>query len=295
MKVLNRSVDYRRSLEKGSFSLTDQASVKAFLRSASISLHFDVRVNQNKLPIYYISRTRSDYWREYDLVVEDVYRSSEYPFSDERFVPLMTFGKENYFLRLSQFRQKLESGIKGPCVSKINKVDCLLHDLGRNIFQAIWHEDQRIGFLISKSLGMKHFSKAVELLYLCLGGELCDIRNIVNEETLGFFSDVYPHPPLEMFLSSLVSMKGNELSLIPGKAEKQYIRLMKEFRRFLSCEILWGSMSQLVPLWKVLFANINRMEKVGELLLLKSAMAKPIERLESCAREIIHDLTLKFQ
>ena len=44
----------------------------------------DVRQLDSRMPVYFLCRLRKDYWSEYSLIVEDLYRSPGYPLTDER-------------------------------------------------------------------------------------------------------------------------------------------------------------------------------------------------------------------
>ena len=290
VEILHRQLPYTNSFGRGSYSLIRQDRIKSFLRSVSYSLHFDVRVNEHELPMYFICRTKSDYWREYDLVVEDIYRSYDYKFKDERFVSLMEMGHENQFLRLSSFRSKVNQQLFKKEEATLRELDSFLHKLGRHIFQSIWHEDQRVGFQISTYLGMPEFTQAIELLYLCLGGDLCETRAVIDENVIGFFERIYPHPPIMEFLHNLISVDGKAINSIPMRAERLYVELMEEFRTFLATLVRWSSHSFMVPVWKVFFSNINDLEKVCKVLKFDIRLQRKVESIRSTALRIISEI-----
>ena len=161
-------------------------------------LHMNIRMLDTGMPVYYICRVERDYWMEYSLIVEDLYRSPSYTWQDDRFAKLMYMGHEIYFLRLSLFRKSLtellsdqENGIADK-----REVDEYIYRLGRYIFQAAWHEDQRPGMLTAEHFGLAKFYHAIELLYLCLSGELCQLRSTIDDRLLSFFEKAYPQPAI---------------------------------------------------------------------------------------------------
>ena len=290
VSILEREVNYSSMMSRGVFSLTDQASVRKFVKSVSYTLHFDVRVNKNDLPVYYICRTKSDFWREYDLVVQDLYLSPGYVFADPRFASLLQAGREAYLLRLSRFRKDVSQHFANSFLSEDSQIDSYLFSLGNNILQALWHEDQRFGFEVADHFELQNFRSAIELLYLCLGGDLCDVRVISDIKIQTFFRKIYPNNAISGFLSKLTNLNGREINRIPSQAEKLYIKLMKQFRKFLTFEIVWGSFSRAVPLWKVLCANLGRINKVKEVIQDRSQFKTIRSELESTAKEIINQI-----
>ena len=255
----------------------------ALLSLGDYDLHLDVRQLETHMPVYYLCRVRRDYWSEYSMVVEDVYLSPGYPLIDARFVRLMSQGREAYYLRLSQFRGAVAA--MSPTY-----VDGLLYDLGRYVFQAAWHEDQRVGLLTAEHFSLPRFRDAIELLYLCLSGELCELRSAINDGMLSFFERVYPQPAIAAFLRLLTGLDGGALSGIPQKALKEYAKLSKAFGKLVEIQVPWGARRVGTPLYKLLFGNLSRLALVGDALRSEDEVVRAGKQLEKVAQRVIDEL-----
>ena len=149
------------------------------------------------------------------------------------------------------------------------QIDGLLYRLGRHVFQAAWHEDQRLASAVATHLAsLPRFSDTIELLYLALGGDLCELRSNLGDLAVCFAPDgVYPQPALHRFMEILPGLSGAELAGIPRLAAELYGNLTHAFGRFLQCPVPWGLLEYQVPVWKVLYANFGRLsalEKIGK-------------------------------
>ena len=271
-------------------ALVDRAGLRAALADVGAGLHLEVRQIDGQWPAYYFCRTRQDYWADYSLIVEDLYRSPGYPTMDDRFARLMWGGHESYYLRVSMFRAHVlqmltEEGLDGDRLEEA--VDEVLYALGRHVFQAAWHEDQRPGALCAQHLGMPQFKQAVELLYLCLSGELCDLRSAVDGLVLRFFETGYPHPAIHRFLELLPGMDGEALNRIPKDALALYARLSRAFTRFLNTEVVWSRRGIAAPLYKIVFANFARLDVVSADLTHCDVLRAAVEKIEEESRQII--------
>lgn len=273
-------------------ALTDQASLRSALSDmGTYNLHLDVRQLETLMPVYYICRISRDYLYEYDLIIEDLYRSPGYPMADKRFVRLMHAGHELLFLRLSQFRNKVSDKYSSSDPQKLRfRVDTFLHKLGSHVFQAAWHEDQRTAVATADHFGFPNLHNAIELLYLCLSGELCELRGSVTGEMLRFFIEVYPQPAIRAFLEMLTRLDGEALADLPQKALQLYTRLSSAFGAFLRAEVKWGYPSLQVPLYKLILGNFSRLHFVGEELKGNDAVKRAGESLERESREVIEEL-----
>jgi len=269
--------------------LKDQEGVRRAVRNAGHDLHLSVRQCRTFMPVYYICRIRHDYWGEYSLIVEDLYMSPGYPIADPRFVRLMSFGHEAYFLRLSQFRAAVLA-LSQEERDGDEEADRLLYDVGRHVFQAAWHEDQSLAVMAAAHLGLPTFHQAVELLYLCLSGELCELRSALDARMLRFFEEVYPRPTLVTLLEALRGVEGAALNELPRRAGELYGRLMAGFSAFLASEVEWGARGLRMPVWKALYANCSRLPRVGEALKGNKGLRGACEALEEGARSVIDAL-----
>ena len=252
-------------------------------------LHLQIRRLDCGMPAYYLCRTRRDYWREYSLVVEDLYCSPGFPLGDGRFVQLMDFGHEKYHLRLAPFRDAAGEIIGGRAEPTRRELDDFLYEVGRHVFQAAWHDDQRIGILAARHFDLPTFSRAIELLYLCLSGELCELRSAVDQDILRFFETVYPQPPLHRFLDRLTDMDGQTLNEIPRRALRLYTALAGDFSRFLQTEVRRTTRTTL-PLYKLLFSNMTRLETIASELEDNKAVQTAAQTLEQSAQNTVRQI-----
>ena len=196
----------------------------------------------------------------------------------------MRHGHEVYHLRLSPFRSKTEMILAGQ---KNLRVDDLLSKVGRHIFQAAWHEDQRLGVLVAQEFGLPLFHQAIEVLYLCLSGELCEIRGAVDETVFRFFREVYPQPGIHGFLKLLPHLEGGDLTRLTQEALGLYAILSQAFKHFLSLKVEWGFRQELVPLQKLVFANFSRLPLVAGPLAKNPEVSLAKEVLEQEAEEVV--------
>ncbi|MBN2202419.1 hypothetical protein JW777_10725 [bacterium] len=292
-EALTREFTIRSSYGDHAVRLTDPEGLHSGIRDAcNYRVHLDVRLTPHDMPAYYLCRIHEDFWEEYSLIVEDLYVSPGYPMIDERFIRLMSAGHEKYFLRLSQFRKSAGKALsRDGFAASGREVDDYVLDAGKYVFQAAWHDDQRPGILTAKHLDLPLFHRAVELLYLCLNGDLCELRSVTHGPMVHFFEAVYPQPAIRDFMLKVKDMDGFVLNKLPQKALNLYIRLSGAFSRFMKTEVTWGNYGSKAPLYKIIFGNFGRLEKVGAILAGDPAVrtaAGPLENVsEGVVREII--------
>lgn len=276
-----------------SVPLRNPAKIREAVKNADWELHIEIRSLPTHMPVYYICRIKKDFWSEYSLVVEDIYMSPGYPIDDERFVKLMdSCGHEVFFIRLSRFRDGISKmkGIKPNNNQSV--IDTLLYDLGRHVFQAAWHEDQRCGILVARHLGLQKLHDAIEILYLCLSGELCQLRGAVasNATIKQFFEDVYVQPAIWSLLEMMFKIEGGTLTELPRKAAHLYKKLSRAFSGFLLSETTWGYNKVTMPVWKLLYANFTRLDLICSSLMQDNKITPKIQQLEREAGIITREL-----
>jgi len=289
--ILTQEIRVGGGFREHTVSLVDPAALRSALMDVgNYDIRLDVRQLDTRMPVYYVCRIRQDYYATYSLVVEDVYRSPGYPMTDERFVRLMHFGHETYYLRLSPFRERVEqmAGRNGDASRR--ETDDILYDLGRHVFQAAWHEDQRPGMLVATHLGLPRFRQAIELLYLCLSGELCELRSAINEKMARFFEDIYPQPAIRGFMDLLTDLEGDVINGIPQRALALYAKLSNAFGEVIREHVAWGSRHVKVPLFKLLFGNFSRLDLVAKALKNNDEVTEAANRLDKQAQQIIDEL-----
>jgi hypothetical protein len=289
--LLNRKIELGRGRERFQASLTESNALRQAIREA---VGYDWRLQvrllpSSRMPVYYLCRTCSDYWSTYRLVVEDVYHSPGYSFADPRFCRLMSRQKEMYHLRLSPFRETARCELALEADWDDWRLDDALVELGRHVFQAAWHEDQTLAILSAQHFGMPSLRDAIELLYLCLSGDLCDLRRVANPQMRAFFTKVYPQPAINELLALLPHLDGRLLSELPAKALKLYSRMGAEFARFLGVELDWKGSR--VALHRLIFANLSHLDCVSRRLRNQPAAQDAAARLDTSARDAITTLT----
>ncbi len=274
------------------YSLADQKSVREALFDIGgrFDIHLQVRKNQYRMPMFYLVKMHGSWhYESRGVVVQDLYRSPDYVLRDDRFAPLMPYGRERYYLRVSQFREK--------CLEMPNndgkKADRLLVDLGTGIFEPAWDLYQQIGYLLSKSFGLKRFFSALEVLYLVLSADLSDLKNRATAETLLFFEKAYPDSAIPKILERISDMDGRKLELMNQKARNLYPLLLQAFGEYLETQVSIKRHSGKVPFYKLAFSNIHSLDKAAKWLKGDKDLEKAAERLEGISGSIIDRLVKK--
>jgi hypothetical protein len=280
--------------DKHKVSLTNHTALNHLISDISHNLHLQIRrLPTNGLPVFHIVRTRNDYWSEYSIVLEDIYRSDGYIIPDERFVKLMHYtGHEVYYLRMSPFFNKTQEVVSKTVFEDMPRsVDRVLYSIGSSIMASAWHDDQRVAILCAKLFGMKSFMNAIELLYLALNSDLCEIRSMFDKESVTiFFNSIYPQPSILTFLDLLASADGDALNNIPKLAQRCYLSLSKKFNGFLAKEVIYGNYGMKSPIYKVLFGNLSRLDTVYESLEKDDELSDNIKELERVSELAIEEI-----
>jgi len=213
---------------------------------------------------------------------------------DKRFVRLMKRGKEKSFLRLSPFRGIIKKGIQNTKGRSIEReTDRILYDLGRHVMGPTWHEDQFPGMQAADHFGLARFPQVIELLYLDLSGELCELRSQIDTAMLDFFQTTYPQPAILNFLEKLKDLNGAELNELPKEGLKNYVSLQKTFVQFIRIEIPWGKRKTKMPLNRLFLGNFSRLDLVGKALNHTKKSVAVKKNLEKEAQKIIRMITRK--
>jgi hypothetical protein len=268
--------------------LSDARKLRSIVGECSdYSVHLEIRTRHHGIPVYYCCRTRQDVFAEYALVVEDYYCSPLYPIDDERFVSLRLRGREEYSLRLSQFRASVHRmlGDSNPSV-----VDSCLYTAGRWVFSAAWHESQRPSRLVARCFNLDSFTRAGECLHLILTSDPCELRARVDDQLICFFDQVYAQDCIRTYLQMLSRMRGAELDGIWRKALGLYRELTAHYASFLETEVKWGSLNSEIPLWKIVYGNYARMDVIRRVLRTSRVLHRASKRLEQKASDIIRRL-----
>jgi hypothetical protein len=324
--VLRKPIALSGAVGHDNPALTDQVKLKRLVAQLGYgNIFLDIRKQIHGLPVYYLCRVSHDYWSEYSLIIEDLYISPGYPLADERFAKLMSMGHESYFMRMSSFRDKLKSQIKINAHDADYDIDNYLYQMGRYCFGSMWHEDQRPAFAAAKNFGLTQFQQAIELLYLCLSADLCELRSHTTNEMVGFFEDIYPQPSIHTLLEKLPLVEGAELNQLPKLAIQLFKPLNNAFQTFMETEVssthsLFNPLqtitvnenkippiarnTKIVPLYKLVFGNFYQLDILASVLHPDERFKKAARKLEKEAKLIIAEIikpltvsinTMKFE
>jgi len=292
-QVLMSSIELGTPFGTRQIRLVDPEKINQALRQVNWDLKLQVRQLTHRMPVYYIGRTREDWWAEYSLVVEDIYQSHGYPVQDERFYRLMHAGHEIYFLRLAHLRDVTTHFLALRYPNRLHEIDKILYEAGRYVFQHAWHEDQRLAMLISQYFGLTEFKHAIELLYLCLSADLCELRSAVSPILLELFEIIYPQPAIRQVLENLCDLDGQQLNNLPRTAISTFKYLTKAFSRFLKTEIAWRGRKWKIPLWKLIYSNLGRMNLVVGRIETETSLEAACRNLEKASSDIVSMLLEK--
>lgn len=262
--ILQREINLKEGAAPD-LSLINQKALKRTLgHFENGDLVLDIRQQEYGLPLYYICKVQNDYHSTYNSVVEDLYISPDYTFTDPRLVKLMDWGHQYIFLRLSPYRGKFISACKKELKSDDMNFDKQLSRIGSQVLQYAWNEDQNIGIHCSEKFGLPVFRRAVELVYLCLTADLCDLRSNTDTIFLKFFDQVYQQPAILGFLQGIQNANDLPVMSLQQKARISYTNLLRIFNKLLTCKVVWGAARQAIPLYKLVFANMFRLDLVWQ-------------------------------
>ena len=258
----------------------------ALSHTGQYDVHFEVRRIDWGLPTYYACRVRQDYWGTYGLVVDDLYRSERYRLDEPRFVKLQSYGRNAYFLRLSQFRNDVARMLAEDKLTEKPKTDNLLYLLGRYVLQGAWHVDQKFSFLVASAFGLPNLRQVVELCYMCLGCDLCTARRYLNDDILSFFQSIYENKALSALIAQLSDVTGKQATALSKNALECYQETAALFNAFLETPVEWQAVPKgSLPLWKLILGNMNRLPDIAEQTCGQAILLQAREKLETEAQD----------
>jgi len=254
------------------------------------ALHLECSLDEYGFPGFYLCRLHRDCGTTPAAVVEDLYISPGYPMPDERFVRLTRNGNPISRMRLSQYRQGTRGILGADGNVPGGAVDDFLHGIGSLVFQAAWSENQRVAMLAARHFGLQDFWRAVELLCLVRGSDLCELRGSAEESWFSFFRQVYPQPAFVALLEMLPHTDGERLVRLHSDAASRYEELRSAFRSFLLMEVQREGHHGKLPLFKFIFGNLDRLDRVSRELVCSGALRRRSGRLESISRQIVQSM-----
>lgn len=268
LRELSGVLREKKSMDGMKFSLHETESIKTALHHNNLwDVQLDVRRGHMQLPKYLLcDQQRNWYGNNYGVITAEFFKSADYQLPDPRFIKLMNHSHEEYNINMAGFREKVQSEFfNGKRKGGSKKTGQLLTDIGENFLQTTWHEDQVIAWMLSKHFDLPKFKEVMELLYFILGSDLCAVRQQVNNNVKGFFEKIYVQPSLLIFLENIEISEGSEFQSLETRARNWYRTISKTLNSLLQCNITWGMFDEIkIPLYKVVFANIYRLEMVVE-------------------------------
>ena len=119
-------------------------------------------------------------------------------------------GHETHHLRVSPFRASLLKSLKSLAPEAADaEADRRLYRIGNLVLRAAWHDDQRLAMSAAQHFRLPAFQQAIELVYLCLSGDLSELRVAAAEPAVTeFFRKVYPQPAIATLLDRLPELPG---------------------------------------------------------------------------------------
>jgi hypothetical protein len=293
-EILNEQIDLFPEKEDIKCNLLNYKSLNdQFWMEDLDNVKLEVRRGYMHMPMYYLCDAKSNYFGNYGIVLEDYYLSPGYTFEDPRFTRLMHHGHELYFIRMSGFRKEVEKLFEKTKSKQAKKTDKLLLDVGKHFLQGAWHEDQVIAWMMSEHFKLLKFKQAMELIYFSLGSEFCDVRQEITPEIKLFFRQVYKQPALLALIEKIETSEGNAFLDLETKSRELYTSVSKAFSNLLQCDIKWGMVQKrTIPLYKVVFSNIYRLDLVVKTLQENEAVHRNCQELEKVAGEAIEALVV---
>lgn len=269
-------------------TLENPGKINARLREIGAGDYFlDVRLTPYGFPCYYLCRIKTAFWDGYSTIIEDIYMSPDYIIVDPHFIKLMSFGHETFHLRLSRFRPKTKSLFPDETDANEKKKDKYLSKLSKYIFQSAWNESQQLAMLTALHFDLPFFRQAIELIYLILSGELCEIRSNTDDNMKFFFKNIYEQPAILALIDNLNTIEGRALTDLNTLALNSYKQILTEFVSFLKIEVNWGLVRSTHALLNIILANFKRLDYVGSKLSDEPAVRRATKRLEMQSQKLI--------
>lgn len=242
--------------------LNSREKIQSCFQEIDLDLVLEKRRIEFNLPVYYLCEySTQHYFGDYNLILHDFYRNDYFKLQDKRFVPVTYSYTEKYALRLSQFLTAEAFSSFGEEQSAFEKIK----RLGETLLQAMWDPQQFLAFQICQFFGMENLRQAIELIYLVNGTNVSVLRQLVDDSITKFFEVVYPHPYVVAYLKRIQNLDGREFKTIQTNALDLYGLLNESLSNLLNMEVIWGRGNTNQILYKVLFANLYRLEQCDEI------------------------------
>jgi hypothetical protein len=248
-------------------SLATPGPLRERLRRLQAGVDIEIRRGPVGFPVHYLFRTSRDYFGNYALILEDLHRGADYDRFDapwDRFTSATRYGEVDRLLRLAPLRPA------AVAAGGDSGVDAILYTAGRTLFDAAWHDDQRLACAAAELLELPRFRSTLELLYLCLGGDLSRLRQALlgpwGASLPAVVSAADPGGALASLTRALPGAEGAALSRLREAAHRAFPHLGAAFSALMLTRRPLDRSPADLPLFKVLVAHYRRLDQLRPLL-----------------------------
>jgi hypothetical protein len=285
--LLLEPVNIGRNYGDNEIKLSDQGIDRKLSHEGLWDIKLSVRKGRMHFPKYYLCEYREFYGCNYGIVLADFYKSADYQFTDPRFARMISYGHESNFIRMSSFRNGVDEYIAKANPEKTNDV---LKNVGSHFLQGAWHEDQLAAWVVSGVFNLEKFREALEIIYFILGSDFTETRNYFDDDVEQFFTRVYPRNNFLRMLKKIGSSTAEDTQEMEGTAREWYRALNRAFSGILKAEVSWGAIENM-PLYKIIYSNFYRLEKVFPLQDSDVTMVKEsISNIEEISQKFFHSM-----
>jgi len=265
--------------------LDNREKIQSCFDEIDLDIVLEKRRIEFNLPVYYCTEfSNQHFYGDYDLLLKDFYKSEYFDFQDHRFIPVTLRYSEKHALRLSQFQTSQAIAVYGDEQTAYEKIK----HIGETVLQAMWDKNQNLAFRMCQFFEMKLLQQAIELIYLVNGTNVTVLRRLIDNEVMKFFEQVYTQPYVVAYLKRIQSLEGSEFKAIQSSALEVYGLLNETLSNLLEIEIPWGSDRRHQSLYKVLFANLNRLDQCAEIK--TEEMMKKVKYIEAHIEKYVAEI-----
>ena len=254
-EILNQPFDWQQSLDekyfKGTVNLCNPKGLRDVLYEIDYNLGLDIKRWKN-FPVFFLYRYKYDSFLQHYVILEEVYRSKNYPGSEQRFLRLRAQSSERNFLNSVPYRTTIQRLLRGKKKrSDFEKKINYSLNLVAEVLNLAWDEDFELTRRLCMHLKINHIVEAMELIHLILGTE--DFSWLRERPTIvtDFFVKEYGHPHIGAFLNKVKELDHREWTSLVDQAKRDYIQLKVSISKLFKLDVSNGSHN--LPLWKWVF------------------------------------------
>ncbi|MFH1531623.1 MAG: hypothetical protein ABIK09_12920 [Pseudomonadota bacterium] len=267
LELMRRPIRFPGLPDGPEASLAEPARIRDRLHRLHAGVDLELRKGPVGFPVHYLFRTSRDDFGNYTLILDDLHRGGDYDRFDarwDRFASATRYGEVDRLLRLSPLRPAAEAA------AGRSDADVLLYTAGRTLFDAAWHDDQRLACAAAELLELPRFRSTLELCYLCLGGDLSRLRQALlgpwGAPLTAVVAAADPGGALLRLVDALPATDGAQLSGLREAAHRGFPRLGAAFAALMRSQRTLDRFPADLPLFKILVAHYRRLDRVRPLL-----------------------------